>query len=244
MAIRIEIESETAVSKRPARALVYENDQLVAEVIAEVDLKQGADDGYYHCVTLKKILRNGGGVNVFDQARREKRIVEAILYFASDEGKEYLPSIPRVVLFEFIAAVAEYLSGETRTKSYLECMEYGGEERIYQTNKAMAEIFEKFGEKLPDAIRVPIQELVALRFVYDHGEKWHENSFANWFQTITERPITHSTFSLSAATIEHIKTNAIPCFDAETINHLKTIADCMKKYIEKDLECIREHFGW
>lgn len=54
MAIRIEIESEIAVSDRPARVLVYENDQLVGEIIAEVELKQGADDGYYHCVTLKK----------------------------------------------------------------------------------------------------------------------------------------------------------------------------------------------
>jgi len=242
VAIRIEIESETAVSKRPARALVYENDQLVAEVIAEVDLKQGADDGYYHCVTLKKIMSKGGGVNILDQARREKRIVEAILYFASDEGKKYLPSMSRVVLFEFIAAVAEYLSGEAGVETYLEGG--GGGERIYRTNKETAKIFERFGEKLPSAVRTPIQELITLRFVSDHGEKWHENSFENWFHTIAEPPITHSTFSLSVTTIEHIKTNAIPCFDAETINHLKAIADCMKKYIEKDLECIREHFGW
>ena len=33
---------------------VYEGDQLVAEVIATVELKQGAGGGYYGCVELKK----------------------------------------------------------------------------------------------------------------------------------------------------------------------------------------------
>lgn len=56
--IRVDIESEVATSDRPARVLVYERDRLVAEVIAEVELKPGADGGYYHCVTLKK--RQGG----------------------------------------------------------------------------------------------------------------------------------------------------------------------------------------
>jgi len=53
--VRVEIESEIATSSRPARVLVYEGDRLVEEITAEVELKQGADDGYYHCVTLKKV---------------------------------------------------------------------------------------------------------------------------------------------------------------------------------------------
>ncbi len=52
--VRVEIRSEIAVSDRPAQALVYVNDQLVAEVIGEVELKPGADGGWYHCVTLRK----------------------------------------------------------------------------------------------------------------------------------------------------------------------------------------------
>lgn len=52
--IRVEIESEEGTSHRPARMRVFEEEKLVAEVIAEVELKQGADGGYYHCVTLKK----------------------------------------------------------------------------------------------------------------------------------------------------------------------------------------------
>ncbi len=53
--VRVEIESEIGISRRPARVLVYEGDQLVTEVEAEVELKPGADGGYYHCVTLKKV---------------------------------------------------------------------------------------------------------------------------------------------------------------------------------------------
>ena len=54
MSIRVEIESEDNISNRPARVVVYENDRVVQEVIAEVNLKPGADGGWYHCVTLKK----------------------------------------------------------------------------------------------------------------------------------------------------------------------------------------------
>lgn len=52
MAVRVEVKSET--ESDPAKVLVYENDHLVAEVIAEVKLKQYHDGGYYHCVRLKK----------------------------------------------------------------------------------------------------------------------------------------------------------------------------------------------
>ncbi len=54
MNIKVEIESETAISDRPARMLVYEDDRLIAEVIAKIELKQGADGGYYNCVILEK----------------------------------------------------------------------------------------------------------------------------------------------------------------------------------------------
>lgn len=56
--MRVEIESETATSHCPARAVVYDGARVIAEIIAEVELKQGADGGYYHCVTLRK--KDGG----------------------------------------------------------------------------------------------------------------------------------------------------------------------------------------
>ncbi len=52
--VRVEIESEVATSDHPGRILVYDNDKLVAEIIATVELKPGADGGLYNCVTLKK----------------------------------------------------------------------------------------------------------------------------------------------------------------------------------------------
>lgn len=52
MAVRVEIVSEEGTSPDPARVLIYENDRLITEVIAAVEPKQGADGGYYPCVTL------------------------------------------------------------------------------------------------------------------------------------------------------------------------------------------------
>ena len=54
MVVKVEVKSEIGTSSDPAKVLVYEDDRLVTEVVAEIELKQGADGGWYHCVTLKK----------------------------------------------------------------------------------------------------------------------------------------------------------------------------------------------
>jgi len=54
MAVRVEVISETGTVREPAKVSVYEDNRLVAEVFAKVELKQGADGGWYHCVTLNK----------------------------------------------------------------------------------------------------------------------------------------------------------------------------------------------
>lgn len=52
MAVRVEVESERVFSSDPARVRVFEDDRLVAEIVAKIELKQGADGGYYRCVDL------------------------------------------------------------------------------------------------------------------------------------------------------------------------------------------------
>lgn len=59
MSIRVDIKSEAGASRDPAKVLVYEDDLLVVEIIAEVGLKRGADGGYYHCVVFKKKENEG-----------------------------------------------------------------------------------------------------------------------------------------------------------------------------------------
>lgn len=54
MAVKVEVKSEIGISRDPAKVLVYEDDCLIAEITAEVELKQGADSGWYHCVTLRQ----------------------------------------------------------------------------------------------------------------------------------------------------------------------------------------------
>ena len=52
--LRIDCQSESGTSHNPARVLIYEGDRLVAEVVATIEPKQGADGGYYRCVVLTK----------------------------------------------------------------------------------------------------------------------------------------------------------------------------------------------
>ena len=53
--VRVQIYSEVATSRRPARVCVYEGEELIAEVEANIEPKQGADGGYYDCVVLKEV---------------------------------------------------------------------------------------------------------------------------------------------------------------------------------------------
>jgi hypothetical protein len=52
--VRVEVRSEVGTSNEPAKVLIYDDERLVAEVVAKVELKQGADGGWYNCVTLQK----------------------------------------------------------------------------------------------------------------------------------------------------------------------------------------------
>lgn len=54
MTVRVEVKSEIATSREPAKVVIYENDRVVAEVTAEVKLSMGADGGMYPCVKLTK----------------------------------------------------------------------------------------------------------------------------------------------------------------------------------------------
>lgn len=54
MTVRVEVRSETGTSRDPAKVRIYENDNLVSEVTAKIEPEQGADGGWYHCVTLEK----------------------------------------------------------------------------------------------------------------------------------------------------------------------------------------------
>ena len=52
--VRVELKNEIVISGKSARVLVYHGDELVATVVADTELQQGADSGYYHAVVLKK----------------------------------------------------------------------------------------------------------------------------------------------------------------------------------------------
>ena len=54
MAIRVEIQNEAVILGHQARVLIFEDDKLVAEVVAKIEPQIGADDNYYPGVTLER----------------------------------------------------------------------------------------------------------------------------------------------------------------------------------------------
>ncbi|MEK7151717.1 MAG: hypothetical protein AAB784_03335 [Patescibacteria group bacterium] len=53
--IRVEIAQELAIGITPAYVLIYNNDELVTTIVAEIEQEKGADGKYYPCVKLKEI---------------------------------------------------------------------------------------------------------------------------------------------------------------------------------------------
>ena len=58
--IRIESESESATSHKPDRVLIYNNDELLAEIVAELKLQPVADGAYCNCTILKQVIKDKG----------------------------------------------------------------------------------------------------------------------------------------------------------------------------------------
>ncbi len=54
--VRVEMRSEEATSRLPALVRIYQGEQIIREIVARIDLKKGADGGYYPCVTLATVL--------------------------------------------------------------------------------------------------------------------------------------------------------------------------------------------
>lgn len=54
MSVEVKIISEQGVSREPPSVTICENGKIITEIIVKVELKRGADGGFYHCVTFKK----------------------------------------------------------------------------------------------------------------------------------------------------------------------------------------------
>ncbi len=53
--IRVECESQVGTSNRPARVLIYHDEQLVMEVEGTIEYQSGTDRRQYPCIVLKNI---------------------------------------------------------------------------------------------------------------------------------------------------------------------------------------------
>jgi hypothetical protein len=52
--IRVDVQDEDGVGTKKPTVRVYEDDKLVCEVVASIELKPGADGGLYRCVVFSR----------------------------------------------------------------------------------------------------------------------------------------------------------------------------------------------
>lgn len=180
----------------------------------------------------------------------QRHVLEVLIYFASERGRNRLPTIEEFILSEVVAATIEYLTGAEYCFTYHR-LEDGREYFTvadgweWKTNKAMAEALDRFGDKLNPVLSETLKELTKLEFHYDAmGGKGHDSWLYTWYKHRICHILMVSTFSLSVEFVEKVKKEVIPLLDAETLQYCKAIATIMKKYIRQDVELIKRRYRW
>ena len=178
--------------------------------------------------------------DIFKDTRFKHGILEGLLYLSSEGGAKPLPSEWEHITSEIVGAVYEYITGEEFKDVYSKYRGPYGEGWVDIVNKHL-EILDsqnKFNPALADAFRY----LLRLSWKRDYGESWWEGQIRFWF-LFGFRQGMHSTFALTVPEAIIFK-KELGEHDPDTRRHLENIAEIMKKYIQKDLEYIRERYRW
>ena len=172
--------------------------------------------------------------------RFQHDVFSVILASASEIGEKRVPRVSSVLFCDFANAVLEYLTGQTRRLGlFSDFSGFGNMEA--KSNQLLKEAFEKFGQKLNLELREALESGLEQNFRHDHGEKWYESSFDNWFES-QAKPM-DSTFSLSVEFVSAVRV-AKNRIGQDTLRHCEAIGELMKKYMEDDVEYIRAHYHW
>jgi len=186
----------------------------------------------------------------FRKREFQGHILEVLVYFASNMGKNRLPTIQEFILSEVVAATIEYLTGKEHIFTYHR-MENGKEYITvadgwgWKTNEALDKALEQFGDKLNPPFREAIAELTKLTIHYDQTKR---RGYDSWLYTYYKHSICQnwmvSTFPPSVEFINKVEKDVIPSLDSETRQYCKAIACIMKKYIKQDIELIKRRYHY
>ena len=169
----------------------------------------------------------------------ETAVLEGLLYLATDRGAGPLPSLEKYLISEITAATCEYVTGEFQ-EGHSECEGFRRDPWIRMVNRNLDNLGSQ--TKFNLALAAAIKYWTNVRWCHDHGESWWESQVRYWLMFGGHNRM-QSTFALTVPQANRIE-EELKTLDADTLRHMEGIAELMKKYVQRDLEYIREHYGW
>ncbi len=169
-------------------------------------------------------------------------VFEGLLYFASEKGSNNLPSQWEFLTSEIVGGTYEYILGREFNDTW---QRFKGplmsDLWVYRLNKSLNVVDGRRVNQLNCDLAKAIRYWTELDWKMDHGESWWDNSIRYYF--LFGGIHMNSTYALTVPQVKLIEEN-LANLDQDTLNHTQGIGQLMKKYLEADLQYIREHYYW
>ena len=178
-----------------------------------------------------------------------RKVLESLLVVATIEDGLGLPTINEFILSEVVNGTIDFVGGNAGQINY---QQFRFERESFE--RKLIEYFEEeMGNsrgKVNPKIRDAIQEMVKYHWVYvpDPGDNYPTCGLYQDFKDFCGTgicPISmQSTFSLPYDLVKRVSEKVIPSFSNAERKSVEGIGDGMRRFIEEDLEYIKEHYYW
>jgi len=187
-----------------------------------------------------------------DELRYRRNVLEALLVSSISQESSWFPTIEQFVLSELVNATIEYVGGNAGQIIYQRFLhdEEEFEKHIY--NYFKSEMERCSGEKkLDPCVNRAIDKLCEYYpvtppepFLPYNNVELYIHFIGGVFGEGICPVITESSFSLPYETVERFKRDLFPKLSESEKRDIIGIGKIMRKYIDSDLEFIKERYYW
>ena len=181
-------------------------------------------------------------------SEHRRNVLDALLVVAAPNGNR-LPTIEEFILSEIVNGAIDYLGGEAGEITYAKEKHIG--------NSYESKLYAYYHKEIRDAQRkldvdigTAMDKLVEAVWHYSPpDDPYYDTDLYLQFMGFAGvggicPVLMESTFSLPYELVSKVRKEIMPTFSESEKRDITGIGKAMRKYIEEDLEYIREHYQW
>lgn len=179
-----------------------------------------------------------------EEIKFRSTVLEGLMYLATDRGAGHLPSMWKFITSEIVGGAYEYILGREFQDTWVRFR--GGMADDFWVDILNRRLNVLTGKKVQNRINLALAKAIRdwthLNWNHDYGESWWDNQIRFWFMFGGHNHM-QSTFALTVPRARKAE-KELQNLDPGTLCQMEGIAEKMKKYIQSDLEYIRQHYHW